>query len=88
MITIDFERIARASETHEQIATFMLDADCTPEEVVDALEAYDTHGDTEHPEVREAMRVDEWPIIAKMDWDGLNEEAHTEHQQHIKQAAD
>lgn len=88
MITLDFEHIARASETHEQIATFMLDAECTPDEILEALEVYNETGNIESSEVREAMKIADWPIELKMDWDGEHEVEDTEYREHIKLAAD
>ena len=44
-ITLKWEAIGRASTEHELIAVWMMDSGCTPEEITEALEAYDRHRD-------------------------------------------
>ena len=87
-ISLDREAIDRASAEHELIAVWMLDAGCIPEEITEALEAFDRHRDLEHPDVREALLLDLWPPEMKAEWDGEVEQRDTECQQHIVLAAD
>ena len=87
-INLNWEAIDRASAEHEIIAVWMLDADCIPEEVTQALEAYDRHRDLEHPDVRDVLLLDLWPPEMKAEWDGVQEVKDTERRAHIALAAD
>jgi len=87
-IQLNWEAIEQATEEHRQIALYMQEADCTPGEIIDALETFDRYGNTEHANVREAMRVNEWPEDLQDDWDGVKEIRDTEYRGHIQMAAD
>ena len=86
-INLNWEAIDRASAEHEMIAVWMQDAGCIPEEITEALEAFDRHRDLD-PDVREALLLDLWPPEMKAEWDGEVEQRDTEYQQHIVLAAD
>ena len=86
-ISLDREAIDRASAEHEMIAVWMQDAGCIPEEITEALEAFDRHRDLD-PDVREALLLDLWPPEMKAEWDGEVEQRDTEYKQHIALAAD
>ena len=86
-INLNWEAIDRASAEHEMIAVWMQDAGCIPEEITEALEAFDRHRDLD-PDVREALLLDLWPPEMKAEWDGEVEQRDTEYKQHIALAAD
>ena len=86
-INLNWEAIDRASAEHEMIAVWMQDSGCIPEEITEALEAFDRHRDLD-PDVREALLLDLWPPEMKAEWDGEVEQRDTEYKQHIALAAD
>ena len=86
-INLNWEAIDRASAEREMIAVWMQDAGCIPEEITEALEAFDRHRDLD-PDVREALLLDLWPPEMKAEWDGEVEQRDTEYKQHIALAAD
>ena len=86
-INLNWEAIDRASAEHEMIAVWMQDAGCIPEEITEALEAFDRHRDLD-PDVREALLLDLWPPEMKAEWDSEIEQRDTEYKQHIALAAD
>ena len=87
-INLNWEAIDRASAEHEMIAVWMQDSGCIPEEITEALEAFDRHRDLEHPDVREALLLNLWPPEMKAEWDGEQEVRDTEIRAHIALAAD
>ncbi len=88
MTTLNWDAVEQAGEEYTQIALYMQEAKCAPDEIVDALGTFDRYGNIEHTKVREAMCVNEWPDDLRNEWDGAQEIRDTEYRGHIQIAAD